>query len=419
MFFEPEVDVLNLLYYLRRFVGLLNHHKFMAHLKRLESHTHTIVGKEYLKKRHSLELALGEIIQYKSQTHRILWPCETQCQYQMYSFMTMIVKVFDRLSPAGKRRLQGELLKSLNQTHGFSPLAFEMKVAGHLLSAGFDVDFCDLENKSKHDLLAKKNHDTIEIECKFISDDIGKKIHNKKFHDLIAQLEIRLKDLPLNGGHFIDLKIPNRLSNEDFQEIIDLVLGLLTKTKNQNLNSKYNVRMNILPLEQITDSADGMEYVRNVKTYTEATFGELGGEQVIIGRRPDFLLVFNISSVLEDNVLDSIYRKHLKSASAQLSGAYPGVVLIFFPHLKNEEFLQVVQGDTGLTQTIAKILANKPNLYGVGVLGEGELVNNKSTLLGIPSRTKESGPCCTFKNPNCSLGQIPENLFHVMFGAAQ
>ena len=49
-------------------------------------------------------------------------------------------------------------------------------MAVHLMSQGYDVGFHDLEGGAGHDFQASKDGAVIEVECKFISGDIGRKI---------------------------------------------------------------------------------------------------------------------------------------------------------------------------------------------------------------------------------------------------
>ena len=96
----------------------------------------------------------------------------------------MFVQVHARLTTQGKRRLAGALQSSLEKEHGLGPLTFEIKVAAHLISRGFQIEFHDLEAGGGYDFLAISGSTKIEVECKHVSADIGRQIHRRALYDL-------------------------------------------------------------------------------------------------------------------------------------------------------------------------------------------------------------------------------------------
>lgn len=61
-----------------------------------------------------------------------------------------------------------------------------LKVAAHLKSRGFSACFHDLESGGGFDFLAFSNTIHLEVECKFLSADIGRKLHRRRVYDLAA-----------------------------------------------------------------------------------------------------------------------------------------------------------------------------------------------------------------------------------------
>ena len=86
----------------------------------------------------------------------------------------MVVHCHRRLRPAGKKRLAGMLADATNRDFGLGSVAYEMEVAAHLMSRGYDVVFHDLEGGKGFDLLATKDGASMEVECKFMSGDAGR-----------------------------------------------------------------------------------------------------------------------------------------------------------------------------------------------------------------------------------------------------
>jgi len=57
-----------------------------------------------------------------------------------------------------------------------APFAHELAVPVHLWSAGFDVQFADIEGRSRFDILERKDDLELEIDCKTASGDVGRQI---------------------------------------------------------------------------------------------------------------------------------------------------------------------------------------------------------------------------------------------------
>ena len=70
----------------------------------------------------------------------------------------------------------------------------------HLFSKGFDVELSDIESIQSFDFLASKEDVQYEVECKSVTADIGRPIHQRKMVDLGHKLVSRLEGLNLSGG---------------------------------------------------------------------------------------------------------------------------------------------------------------------------------------------------------------------------
>jgi len=142
------------------------------------------VWQQFLLEQHGLELAFGEIYDYLRKTGRCPWPPRTAEEYRLYSFLTILLQIHERLSSRGRRKLAGALRSGLEKEFGLGPLAFEMRIATHLMSRGFKVQLHDLESDGGYDFLVQAGDIQFEVECKHVSADIGRQVHRRKLHDL-------------------------------------------------------------------------------------------------------------------------------------------------------------------------------------------------------------------------------------------
>lgn len=105
-------------------------------------------------------------------------------QQRFLSFAAMVVRCHERLRDPARKRLEGMLRDATKQDTGLGPLAYEMKIAAQLMRKGFDVEFRDLDGKKGCDFLATSDNASAEVECKFMSGDIGRKVHRKRLYQL-------------------------------------------------------------------------------------------------------------------------------------------------------------------------------------------------------------------------------------------
>ena len=101
------------------------------------------VWERFVRERYGLELAFGEVRDHLRETGRIPWPPRNAEEARLYAFALAAVGVYARLSNDGKARLAGAIERGLQNVDGLGPLAFELRVAVHLMRRGFDVFFHD------------------------------------------------------------------------------------------------------------------------------------------------------------------------------------------------------------------------------------------------------------------------------------
>lgn len=179
--------------------------------------------RNYFVDRHGLELALGDILRYKKNTGRCPWPPRNTDEYRLYSFLVVFVQVFNKLSLVGQRRLLGSLQTGLEKEFGLGPLAFEMRIAAHLMSQGFAFDFHDLKSGGGYDFLATSGSTEIEVECKHVSADIGRQVHRADVYRLGSVLRPIIESFLHGGrgGRLVTVNLPGRLtSNKEHQQAL-------------------------------------------------------------------------------------------------------------------------------------------------------------------------------------------------------
>ena len=154
MYFPPEVIDHEFPDLIHRFKDITGWQPWQKRLTWLdESAKRAVAMPHFWQDRFELELAFATIHRRYKATGRYPRKNLSIHQQRFLSFVAMVVRCYERLSPRGQNRLRGMLLDSLKNDYGLSPVAYEMKIAAHLLTRQFDVTFHDLETGGGYDYL--------------------------------------------------------------------------------------------------------------------------------------------------------------------------------------------------------------------------------------------------------------------------
>ena len=163
MYFPPEVTDKELPSLIRRFKEITGWSPWQKRLTWLEAGVkRTVAMPHFWRERFELELAFAAMHKRYKVTRR--YPTRNLAidQQRFVSFVSMLVRCYERLNQRGQNRLRGMILHSLKTDYGLAPLAYEMKIVAHLMTKDFDVTFHDLETGGGYDYLATK--DDVQIE---------------------------------------------------------------------------------------------------------------------------------------------------------------------------------------------------------------------------------------------------------------
>ena len=418
MHFEPEAVPGEIPAQMARLVAITGWNPWRHRLAWLQEQVQANPTMPYfIVERFGLELAFDQVRRHYKQSGRYPWPPETAEQLRFYSVLAMITRCHHRLSSAGKTRLKGMLEDALKSDYGIAPLAFELKIVAHLMMRGFDVIFHDMEEGGGFDYLAKNNDVEIEVECKFVSGDIGRKIHLKKFHQLGTVLLSETANVLDHdcGGCLIHISIPGRLEGNDKQhhEIRHLMSqAIADRTTSAKMNG-YEVSITEFlvgdsPFRQLPPEKISLKHVQQ---FLSDKFG-IENKNVLVHFSPSKgVVLVVVESVMKDAVLKGIHRQLKYSASNQFSGDRPGILCCELADLTEEQLLAFRNYEdegTGLQFMVSDLLARRPQIHTVAFTTPGTVRVQRSTM-GTTRRTsaQETGTAYTFRNPDHQMANDP------------
>lgn len=312
----------------------------------------------YLKGNHAIEYALAEARRYSRQYGTA--PQGPQFD-RLYSFLVPAQRIHSQLDPRGRRAFEGKLRDFINARYGVRALEFEISIAVHLMSRGWDVTFTDLCGVAQFDFLAAKGESKVEIECKTTTLDSGRKIHQQEVHRLLDMIQPALESVADSQGcHILQLTLPDRLepSNDELAEIAALVSDVARDRCSKsipNLTVEYR-------LEAVSEWPDPNSDPNALKFF-EALFGRTNGNTIFVGKSGYSVVAVQVVSSKPDRLVEAIANQ-AKAAADQCSGKLPSAIAIqFADYIGESELTDLLQTASGIHRIAAAVFDSPRRLH--------------------------------------------------------
>ena len=286
----------------------------------------------------------------------------------------MVTLTHQRLGETGKVRLEGMLRDAINRDFGLAPLDYEMQVACHLMQKQFDLEFNDMEERRpSFDFLATKDDLSVEVECKFITGDKGRKVHTALCNRLIDSLRETTVTRQFVGrltkGLIVRLVLSGRLPRDQERQaaLSRLLKESLFGRKSVKTDSAHiSVREFDATLAAGCVTAGGLDTERMRRTLINKL--GLGAKNMGVFLQGKGVMVVVVDSVEPDNVLGAIRAELLDSAKRQLSGDRPGILACHLADVTNDQLVSLARRDrqvTGLEWETAYVFERRPHIHSV------------------------------------------------------
>jgi hypothetical protein len=369
---------------------------------------HNPLMAQYVRARHTLELGIGQRLEALAAGGPLPFRADTPVDNMVFSFLGPVVQIHAQLGEGGKKRLAGILRDGLNTDRGLRPFQNEIETATHLVHAGFDVTFWDLERGGGFDFLAERGDVALEVECKSVSGDLGRKVHTRRMLDLAARIRRTMvaDDVlgRVSGGRVVRVSVPGRLPahpsflDDVAQKVTGAVLGDDVPPQPAYALDVRQFELAKSPFAQsepVTEDA--------VRAFVDTLFGEANVHAFAAVRPTQAAIVVVVDSQQRDRVLGKLVRDLKEAAADQFSGTRAGALVVQFLELDAEALLQVARRDStdpsraSALQIATNVFFNTParaHVHTVVYRSHGVLM--ETPLGGV----QEQGPTYSFTNPH-------------------
>ena len=299
----------------------------------------------------SLELALFEVTTFFKK-HGQFPPVSNPRVYQLFAFISQVTAIHKQLSSCGMRQLTGRIQDGLKSDYGLAPLDAEFSIIAHVSKRGFEIEFADFAGSGQFEYLIERDGLEIELECKTIGADIGRRIKRKPLFRLYKLLDptIRTCLARINGGMLIRISVTNALPTHERElngvaRIIEQTL-LLGQPASP---SSEHCRVEVHKFEMASSpfgANSGKELSEDaIDSFVHRYTGRMNAESMHAFRPGKAALVLVVVSDAEDDGVNDWFAEPRKSVNRQFSGTRPAIMVVQMLGLSSKALLEIANDD--------------------------------------------------------------------------
>lgn len=306
--------------------------------------------------------------------------------YPYMAFAAQILSIAEASGSAQRAQLVRRVHGALKNPDDMRGLRLELMAATHFLRRGIGVQWPEMIGGGTMDLVVPRlGAAGLEIECKSISDDKGRKVHRREALEFCSLVAPQLNDLGkgLKAGVVAVLTLEGRMpgSFADRKKLAQSVIrNVLSGTSNCQLDGA-SLRIQEFEPALLGDlGEDGLPTISRDRI--DSITGTTNRPALIVGRKSGGAIVFVLQSAQDDLLLTYAFDTLSKSAIKQLSGKRAGMFLVGLEGLEAESLMELAQQDstvdqlpTALRVRVSDFLASqgRDHVVGVGFISKGAL----------------------------------------------
>jgi hypothetical protein len=326
---------------------------------------------DYFDERYAIERYLYRALAHWSQEGRLpaVGGPDGGRYFPLYSFIHVLSWVYPYLSAKGQTRVRGYLMDGLQSEVGLAAFAHELAVAAHLSRGGFDVEFTDIEDRARFDLLAQKEDIRLEVDCKTASGDVGRKIHRRRAIELFSRIQPTILETFSKPavGRILDIVLPGPLRGADVNAVASVISNAIVRNESLSIAEIADVSLGEFQIDDEPTLVTKGPTSEAIERIAER-LGRKNKHFIWVGEpERQAAVVAIVSSREPDTVGDGIYRALKKSAEGQFSGTNPALLAANLLDLTPGQLKELASGPSVLAEIASRLFlgGRREHLFGV------------------------------------------------------
>lgn len=276
------------------------------------------------------------------------------------AFAAQVLKVLELSSAKQAKSFVRRVRTAFSNSTEMHGLLLELQAATHFTRRGHHVVLHRVKNEGSFDLLIDDLGPTgLEVECKFISKNKGRRIHRRDALEFWGELwqDVARISKNLSSGLAVVLTLPNRLPEEPGERSA-LGKGIITQIlagSSATIGGGAEVRINTFDPAMIKTAKDTSRY--ELKKAIDLATGTVNREAAVYGTPAGGVLVFVMQSAIEDDVLNQVLATLGDSAARQFTLKRGALFWVALQDIDADQLLSLHQQDSapGKQPTALKI----------------------------------------------------------------
>lgn len=327
--------------------------------------------------------------------------CNDRAIFPALAFAAQVLGVMNLSTPKQARAFIKRVRTAFSSAENMHGLRLELQAATHFTRRGKRVLWHRVNGAGSFDLLVEDlGLSGLEVECKSISGDKGRRIHRRDALEFWGELWPAIEGVArhLRSGLAVVLTVPNRLPTDPVERSAlarEVVAAVVAGDSGVQLSDGSDLRLQDFDPADISPAIpNGREVLRRA---IDAATGTSNREAALYGTPAGGLLALVMQSAIEDDVLNQVFATLKDSAGRQFTGTRGALFWVALQGLEADQLQSVHEHDsdrqqspTGLRLGVSNFLTEAPE-HVVGVV-----FGSRSGLLPIEDGITDSGGATNF-----------------------
>ncbi|MDO8176721.1 MAG: hypothetical protein Q7T62_00600 [Undibacterium sp.] len=302
--------------------------------------------------------------------------------YMALGFAAQALSLMENSDPQSCKRILGRVKGAFRNPDDMRAMQVELLAATHFTRKGFQVAWPEAAG-GRHDIdVVNLGSHGLQVECKSVSNDKGRKIHRREALEFFSLIEkgLRAVSTKLTTGLILVITVPDRLPTQFSarKQLGSRILEQFMLGKSIELDDSTDIRIGEFDFSLVSEKMVGNTW-RGDHALVDAITGTINREAMMIGGESGGVLVV-VQSRKDDSFLGSLFGMLETSAKSQVSKTKPVLFFVSFHGLQGGE-LKEVGDETGDQPTALRVRASEflnrtdiDHVVGVHFADRGSLV---------------------------------------------